>query len=178
MFIQPESWIEKQEDVKLKRCSKQQLKEIVAKEHNISAYSSTTRGQPESYTSLDPSSPPGDAEDMRRRMFIHTIVRCNDDGTDVTPEEQNIGAFSGFMSSISNKEERSKPYYFLTLPQGPTKKVVYTCMEKAIAAAEAKQMPFVQFVGDQPVYAFIVEVKNENWGCTKNQSWYWDFSKT
>ena len=35
-------------------------------------------------------------------------------------------------------------------------------MEKAETAAVSKNMPFIQFVGDQTVYAHIVELKYEN----------------
>ena len=77
-------------------------------------------------------------------------------------EVPQIGAFTGFMASISPKENRSKPYYHVSLPKPPSKAVVYTLMGKAAAAASLKNMPFIQFVGDQPVYAFMVELKYEN----------------
>ena len=40
--------------------------------------------------------------------------------------------------------------------------MVYTLLLRISDAAKKKNMPFVQVVGDQPVYAFIVELKNEN----------------
>ena len=66
------------------------------------------------------------------------------------------------MNAIMPHDEKSKPYYFLSLPQSPTKSVIFTLLEKAVGAAEKKNMPFIQVVGDQPVYAFIVELKSEN----------------
>ena len=35
-------------------------------------------------------------------------------------------------------------------------------MQRTADAAEYKSMPFVQLVGDQPVYALILELKHEN----------------
>ena len=41
-------------------------------------------------------------------------------------------------------------------------------MQRRKQAAEEKSMPFIQLIGDQPVYALIVEVKNENQGDFEN----------
>ena len=60
------------------------------------------------------------------------------------------------MSSVK------QPYYFLTFPQPPNKSVVHEVMCRMVAAAEMKSMPFIQVVGDQPVYALIVQLKYEN----------------
>ena len=62
-------------------------------------------------------------------------------------EVPDIGAFTGFMSSISPIESKSKPYYHVSLPKSPSKSVVYTLMKKAADAASNKRMPFIQFVG-------------------------------
>ena len=35
-------------------------------------------------------------------------------------------------------------------------------MRRCVEAADLKEMPFIQLVGDQPVYALILELKNEN----------------
>ena len=66
------------------------------------------------------------------------------------------------MSSISPIESKSKPYYHVSLPKSPSKSVVYTLMKKAADAAINKRMLFIQFVGDQPVYAHMMELKYEN----------------
>ena len=50
----------------------------------------------------------------------------------------------------------------LLFPDPPKKEVVYNVMVRCQQAAEHKSMPFIQLVGDQPVYALINEVKNEN----------------
>ena len=145
----------------MKRTSRGELKDIVSKEHSISSYKkSSSRGEPQPFKKLDMSLPT--TEYMRKKMIAHAIVRCNEDGSDKDPDEQEIGALFGFMNSISEPENRSKAYYHATLPKSPSKKVVYTMMEKAIAAAKLKNMPFIQFVGDQPVFAFVEEIKSEN----------------
>ena len=55
-----------------------------------------------------------------------------------------------------------QPHYFLTFPKSPQKSVVHEVKCRMVAAAEAKSMPFIQLVGDQPVYALMVHLKNEN----------------
>ena len=101
-------------------------------------------------------------ETMREMMVAHALVRLKTAGNDIVPEEQRVGAFTGFMSPVSPRQDESKLYYFATLPKPPSKAVVYSLMEKAQAAARGKGMPFIQFVGDQPVYAHVIEIKYEN----------------
>ena len=50
----------------------------------------------------------------------------------------------------------------LTHAQPPNKTVVNEMVQRAAEAAEYKLMPFVQLVGDQHVYALILELKHEN----------------
>ena len=84
-------------------------------------------------------------------MFVtHALLRIRK-GDDISPNEQNIGAFTGFVASVFPKEDQSKLYYFTTLPKPPTKPIIYTLMEKAETAAVSKSMLSIQFVGDQPV---------------------------
>ena len=80
----------------------------------------------------------------------------------ISPNEQDIGAFTKFMTSVFLKEHQSKPYYFTTLPKLPIKSVIYTFLKKAETATVFKYIPFIQFVSDQPAYAHIVELKYEN----------------
>jgi hypothetical protein len=164
MFVQPERFIEKENDrsgTRLEKCPKGALKRMAEKAHEIKPYKKVaTRGEPAKFDELDIAAP--DTSSIRRKMMMHALARCDNDGNNVSPDEQDVGAFSGFMSSISLPENRSKPYFHSTLPKGPTKDVVCTLMEKAVAAATLKKMPFIQFVGDQPVYALVEEIKAEN----------------
>ena len=52
----------------------------------------------------------------------------------------------------------------MTLPNPPKKGVAYDIMQRCKQAAQETLMPFIQLIGDQPVYALIVEVKNKNQG--------------
>ena len=65
---------------------------------------------------------------------------------DISPNEQDIGGFTGFMTSVFPKENQSKPHYFKTLPRPPTK--TSNIMEKAKTTDESKNIPFIQFVAD------------------------------
>ena len=64
-------------------------------------------------------------------MVAHALVRLKTAGNDIVLEEQRVGAFTGFMSSVSPRQDQSKPYYFATLPKPPSKAVIYSLMEKA-----------------------------------------------
>ena len=66
------------------------------------------------------------------------------------------------MALVFPKEVQLKPYHFTTLPKLPTKRVIYTLMQKAETTVVSKNMPFIQSVGNQPVYTHIVELKYEN----------------
>ena len=93
---------------------------------------------------------------MAHKIIRSPSVEEDKDTTYMNPGEQHVSSFTGFMNSIMQFDEKSKPYYFLSLTEAPSKAVVYTCLEKAVVAAKEKSMPFVQCIGDQPVYTFIV----------------------
>ena len=166
MYVQPEKWENKKEgEIALniqRKNIKKELDDISAQEHAIRNYFNKNRGEPGAYSDINII--PGTTASIRSKMIAHTLVRSSgtNDSTDINPEEQDIPSFTGFMNSIVPPDEKSKAYYFLSLPKAPSKAVVYTCLEKAAAAATEKNMPFIQVVGGQPVYTFIVELKCEN----------------
>ena len=94
--------------------------------------------------------------------MIHSLARLDNDGKEVPAENQSVGVFAGFQATIQNVPVKSKPYYYLTLPKPPKKSVVYDVMCRVATVAKTKSMPFVLLVGDQPVYALIVQLKYEN----------------
>ena len=67
-----------------------------------------------------------------------------------------------FKQNINKRTKKSSAHYFLTFPKPPQKSIVHEVMCRMVAAAEAKSMLFSQLVGDQPVYALMVQLKNEN----------------
>ena len=81
--------------------------------------------------------------------MTHALLRIRK-GNDVSVNEQNIGAFTGFMASVFPKEDQSKPYYFIALSKPSTKPVIYTLIEKTETPVPAvsENMFFISFVGD------------------------------
>ena len=166
MFVQPEKWekhdnAEMSSEIKRKEVKKE-LDGITISQNEIKNYYRKDRGEPSAYQNIDFC--PGTTTSIRSRLMAQTLTRiteCNGVG-DVNPDEQDIPSFTGFMNSIMPQDDKSNAYYFLSLPKSPSKAVVYTCLEKAAAAAKEKKMPFIQCIGDQPVYTFIVELKTEN----------------
>ena len=110
MFVQPEKYIDKKEGdaTNLKRCSRGMLKEIAMKENNIKPYVTIERGEPAKFEEIEVDPP--NTSSIRKKLFAHAIVRTDESGDDILPENQTIGAFTGFMNSLSNAEDRSKPY--------------------------------------------------------------------
>ena len=162
MFVQPKKWINEGDfqEPSLKVNAREELKRIIPEEIKIQPYSTFKRGEPPPFKVIDTI--PDTTETMKKMMVTHALVRLKTAGNDIVPEEQRVGAFTGFMLSVSPRQDQLKPYYFATLPKPPSKAVVYTLMVKAEAAARLKGMPFIQFVGNQPVYAHVVEIKYEN----------------
>jgi hypothetical protein len=144
MFVQPKKY-----DYGSNR---KKLKEIIPKENMIKQYKSSKRGEPSTFSSIDVTL--SSTNSIKKNLVVHALIRLKS-GCNEAANEQKISAFTGFMSSISHRMDQSKPYYFTTIPKPPSKNVVYTLMEKAADAAKAKSMPFIQFVGDQPVYLFL-----------------------
>ena len=99
---------------------------------------------------------------QRNRCVIHSLIRLDSDGQCVAPSDQHIGAFTGFQTCVQKCVDKSTPYYCWTFQRPPHKSVVHEVMCRMVATAENKVMPFIQLVGDQPVYTLIVQVKNEN----------------
>ena len=50
----------------------------------------------------------------------------------------------------------------MTYPDPPSKTILYDVMRKLPRAIDDKKMPFAIIVGDHPVYALLLELKNEN----------------
>ena len=95
-----------------------------------------------------------DASLLRNRKFCHSFFRNTIDAP--------FPSYSRFCASFTESLEKHKVYFDVTLPTPPNKTTVYDVMLRCRKAAEFKSMPFVQIVGDQPVYALILDIKNEN----------------
>ena len=97
-------------------------------------------------------------------QLIHSLVRIQEDGENIPPEEQYIGSFAGFQALLHTEVMKSKPYYWLTFPKPPHKSVVHEVMTRLLNVIETKNFPFVLLTGDQPVYTLIVQLRNEGNG--------------
>ena len=100
--------------------------------------------------------------DIRTDEIIHTLSRMDINMNNILPQEQKVGSFAGFQSLLHRPVMKSKPYYFLTFPKPPKKSVTHEVMMRLLDVVEEKNMPFIQLVGDQPVYTIIVQLRNEN----------------
>ena len=127
----------------------------------ITPYKTFKRGNPTGIPELEYVEQTGTAV-QRGWCLAHALIRQNADGSAVEPSKQIIGSYSGFQASIYHSAVKNKAHYHLTFPKPPTKSVANEVMSRCIKAVDAKKMPFIQLVGDQPVFALIVKLKFEN----------------
>ena len=99
---------------------------------------------------------------MQVEQKMHSILRLDNENEPIPPKEQTIGSFAGFQARIQSKPQKSKPYYFLTLPTAPQKSEVHEVMSHLADVIKEGRMPFVQLVGDQPVSALIAQLPSAN----------------
>ena len=95
-----------------------------------------------------------DAYLQRKQIFFHSFCRYTIDAP--------FPSYTRFTASITEPLEKHKAYFVVTLPTPPNKIKVYDVIERWEKAAEFKSIPFIQFVGDKPVYALILENKNSS----------------
>lgn len=127
----------------------------------IKPYKTANRGKPEPNPSLQTICDIT-TKAIRLTTVAHTLTRLLDNEEHKDPQMQAIGAFSGFKASLHKPMQKSNAIFAKSYNLPPNKTVVHQVMCDAVEAANTKAMPFIQLVGDQPVYALIVELKNEN----------------
>ena len=91
-----------------------------------------------------------------------SILRIDNEHEPIPPKEQKMGSSAGFQARIQSKSQKSKPYYFITLPTAPRKSEAHEVMPRLAVAVKERRIPFLQLVGDHPVYALIFQLRNEN----------------
>ena len=90
---------------------------------------------------------------------MHSILRLDNEHEPIPPK---VGWLAGFQAQIQSKPQNSKPYYLLSLPTAPHKSEVHEAMSCLAYVNKERRMPFQQLVGDQPVYALIFQLRNED----------------
>ena len=163
MFVQPEIYAASPEVTRqsLTIPTTSDVKSLCTAQHTVEPYKTTTKGtlKPQPNANIKALS---DSQIQRRRNIIHGLARLDGSIGQKQADAQNIGAFAGFQASTQTPVVKSKPYYFLTFPSPPSKTVVHEVMTRMVIAAKTKHMPFIQLVGDQPVYSLIVQIRYEH----------------
>ena len=164
MFVQNENLLDKslQSSKVPKLIMPKGLSSTVENLNKVHPYKTTKSGDP----SVRKEFPirPSNTNEIRAEQFIHSMVRINEDGENITPDDQGIGSFGGFQALLEGEVSKSKPYYWLTFPKPPHKSVVNEVMTRLLTIIEKKGLPFVLLTGDQPVYTLIVQLVNEGSG--------------
>ena len=97
MFVQPKKWIRNvyEEPHKAVVNVREKLKQIVTVENQILSYQSAVRGEPQSFEPINISR--GTTDLMKKKFVTHPLLRIRKED-DISPNEQDIGAFTGFMA--------------------------------------------------------------------------------
>ena len=156
MFIQDER-LEEQTSFEVVIPTGKFKKEIFSQHIFSSLYHSRKRGNPEANPGLEILISENNSV-QKKRLFIHSLIRMSEEYTVPKP----LPAYSGFQTLINEPLPKYKAYFHVTLPDPPKKDVIYNVMVRCEQAVTYKNMPCIQLVGDQPVYALINEVKYEN----------------
>ena len=143
----------------------QERKNLFSSKTTVKPYKTVERGNPKPLRVETEDT--YNNETQRHRMFGHALLRHSysidsNFREPQTTQTQPIGSYSGFQYSLSPEVEKCKTYFHTSFPKPPDKCTVSTVMDDCVKIAEEKNMPFVQLVGDQPVYSLITEVKAEH----------------
>ena len=140
--------------------TKETKQKLAAPQKHALHYKTAKRGNPVPHPEFNTDHNTSNIQ--RRRSFIHALIRVPVSGEELCPSEQKVGAYSGFRANIYDSSPKGKAYYYMTHSQPPNKTVVHEMMCRSFAAAYKKDMAFIQLLGDQPVYALILEIYVNN----------------
>ena len=161
MFVQPENQAPADlENHRLVWVNQKDLKILSDQQNKVRPYKTIKKGVPPLRKNFNIA--PNPTKPMQVEQMMHFILRPGNEHEPVPPKEQTISSFAGFQARIQSKPQKSKPYYFLTLPTTAHKSEVHEVMPRLADAVKERRMPFLQLVGNQPVYALISQLRNEN----------------
>jgi hypothetical protein len=136
-------------------------KKMHIQQNKVTPYKTIKRGNPNPHPEYNVTTEK-DTTEQRERGIAHATARMDATSNFIPVAEQQLGAYSGFQASLADPLEKNEAYYHITFPKPPSKSVVNEVMSRCVTAALHKNMPFIQLVGDQPVYAIMFELKAEN----------------
>ena len=127
MFVQHKKLIRKvfEELHKATVNVREKLKQIVTVKNQKFSYQSAVRGKPQSFEPINISRGTTDLMKKKKKTFGTNALLTIRQADDILPNEQDIGAFTGFIASAFPKGDQSKPYYFTTLSKPQKNSNIY-----------------------------------------------------
>ena len=167
MFVQPESYENKSDELPASRVIKKkeisaQLMQKCAELTKVQQYRCHPGRKCESRARPRVESPLNGTQQQCARSVIHALSRIANNYIRPPPHEQQVPAYSGAQSCWHLPPNKSKPYYHTTYNESPSKSVVHDIMEKLVETMHKKNIPFSFLVGNLPTYKIIVQLKAEN----------------
>ena len=143
MFVQNENLLHKnlQSSKSSKLITPKGLRSTTDSLNNVQPYKTLKSGNP--FVRKEFSTKPSNTNEMPTEQFIHSMVRIDQNGEYIKPDDQGIGSFGGFQALLESEVSKSKPYYWLTFPKPPHKSVVNEVMTRLLTVIETKSLPFV-----------------------------------
>ena len=159
MFVQNQAWV----DLENRRpvlANQKNLKVLSDQQNKVRPYKTIKKGVSPVKKSF--SIVPKTTKSMQVEQMMHSILRLGNEHKHIPPKEQKIRSFAGFQARVQSKPQKIKPYYFLTLATATHKSEVHNVMSRIVDVIKERRMLFLQLIRDQPVYALIVQLRNEN----------------
>ena len=93
MLVRSEKFIGESvdEDVALKKFPKDEFMDKVTEEHAIRTYKTSVRCEAKQFEKINTTS----TLLVREKLMTHALACCEKDGSNILPEQQTIGAFTG-----------------------------------------------------------------------------------
>ena len=142
MFVQPENQARADlENHRLVLVNQKDLKILSDQQNKVRPYKTIKKGVPPLRKNFNIA--PNPTKPMQVEQMMHFILRPGNEHEPVPPKEQTISSFAGFQARIQSKPQKSKPYYFLTLPTTPHKSEVHEVISRLADAVKERRMPFL-----------------------------------
>ena len=111
MFVQNENLLNKnlQSSISPKLITPKGLRSAADSLNKVQPYKTITSGNP--FVRKEFPTKPSNTNEMRTEQFIHSIVRIDQNGEYIKPDDQGIGSFGDFQALLESEVSKSKPYY-------------------------------------------------------------------
>lgn len=144
MYVQPDSYERKPDEVPVARLAKKQISEQLTQKcgdmTHVHQYRCPLGSTSEPPIRARVNPPMNGTAPQCARSVIHALSRTNNDGTRPLPHEQRAPAYSGAQSCRCPPPNKSKAYFHTTYDEPPSKSVVHNIITKLVETMRKKNI--------------------------------------